>query len=93
MSQPVAVFSAIRSVSCLQVIDVQPSKLSRPVPLIRLGSIVFRVQIRGHHTRQERFPIARYARHGRARCVPERIVGSRVDLVFIAGCAKARCTE
>jgi hypothetical protein len=52
---------------------------------------VFRGQIRGHHTSQERFPIARYASHGRARCVPERIVGSRVDVVFIAGCAKTRC--
>ena len=51
--------SAIRSVSSLQVIDVQPSQLFRPVPLVRVGSTVFRVQIRVHHTRQERFSIAR----------------------------------
>jgi hypothetical protein len=77
-----------------QVIDVQPSQLSRPVPLVRLGSTVFRVQIRGHPTPGRNvLSIARCARHGRARCVTERIVGSRIDSIFIAGCAKARCME
>jgi hypothetical protein len=37
----------VRAVSWLQASDVQPSDLSRPVPIVRIGSAVFRVQIRG----------------------------------------------
>jgi len=32
---------------------VQPSNLSRYVSLVRIGSIVFCVQIRGHHTERQ----------------------------------------
>ena len=48
---------------------------------------MFRVQIRGHHTRQECLSIARAHATG-VKMRPERIVVSRIDLIFIAGCAR-----